>query len=321
MSLEERDADVPRPDAVEGGDSGGDSDSDASSESSSDFDYDYEDLSDGEIEARRHNDAYRDIAHFLLPLKGRSADLVGVGMARLRSRRIHTVAQLATHSFEALVSFGVREDDAALVVRELQQRRLADSNPQASGDSDSSPSASSSGSGSGSGSRAGASSTSRSSGGGGGSGSGGDSDVQAKDEPKASGSVAARGESDDAVAEEFLCPVCLHFMLEPVTLLCGHSACRRCCAMALDLTQKCPAGCGRVLPKLVPEVNVALRSAIQRVHGDGYRKRAEEVSRRLLPLRDARSHLLTRCAPSLALCRWRSCRSWCPSRTHRTLTR
>jgi hypothetical protein len=77
---------------------------------------------------------------------------------------------------------------------------------------------------------------------------------------------------------ELTCPVCLGVMVDPVTLICGHSTCKRCCGLAFELSPKCPAGCGRVMPRLLPEVNVALRCAVQRRYGPAYEERVREVS-------------------------------------------
>ena len=71
--------------------------------------------------------------------------------------------------------------------------------------------------------------------------------------------------------------MCLGIMVDPVTLICGHSTCKRCCSLAFELSPKCPAGCGRVMPRCLPEVNVALRSAVQRRYGPRYQERVEEV--------------------------------------------
>jgi hypothetical protein len=82
---------------------------------------------------------------------------------------------------------------------------------------------------------------------------------------------------------EFNCTVCLGVMVSPVTLLCGHSVCKRCCSQAFQASPKCPSGCGRLLPPLLPEVNTCLETAIQHHLGEeAFQRRVAEVRRRAL---------------------------------------
>ena len=69
---------------------------------------------------------------------------------------------------------------------------------------------------------------------------------------------------DPAILE---CPVCLERMREPVTLACGHSACRGCLRRSLDRDPRCPCCREPAGPSSALKVNVALRATIATIDG------------------------------------------------------
>ncbi|KAI0224701.1 Bifunctional apoptosis regulator [Lamellibrachia satsuma] len=76
----------------------------------------------------------------------------------------------------------------------------------------------------------------------------------------------------------FMCSCCRDTMVEPTTLMCGHSFCRPCVAQWYLKSGKreCP-NC-RQVDERVPNVNTVLRSTIMNVFNGEYDKRLKELS-------------------------------------------
>ncbi len=269
-------SDISRPSSAGDAD---DSYSDFDTTDSDDYDDEDEDLTEEVIQARLHDDEYRDIAHFFKdhPTMART-------QAALRASGVHKIAQLKRLTVKQLLRFGVPLADADVICEALGLVRgsatpepvaLPIPSTGASGAAttamDPLPTPSPT--------LPLANFTDRC-----------PAFVQYKESSPAPSPSCSHGSwdrmscgfsaspcIDDVDTDELTCPVCLGIMVDPVTLICGHSTCKRCCNLAFELSSKCPAGCGRVMPRCLPEVNVSLRSAVQRRYGMMYLERAREV--------------------------------------------
>ncbi|KAJ0395262.1 hypothetical protein ATCC90586_003969 [Pythium insidiosum] len=91
--------------------------------------------------------------------------------------------------------------------------------------------------------------------------------------PPPSATVALSG---DAVPDSLACVICCEeLMLQPASLPCGHSFCRRCLDVWLTSCSSCPT-CRRPASTQVPAVNVALQDVTQRF----FPKELQDVAQR-----------------------------------------
>lgn len=218
----------------------------------------YADMDDAAVAARQFDDAHRDIAHFF-----KHHPTLGQAQAMLRAAGVHKIAQLKGLDVPVMVQRGVCERDAEVIHAALHSENPTDVFSAVAAGSAVAAMVEEAGVV---------------------SGEAGSATLLSQALPTASGapseaeSVSSSDPLEDAM--ELCCPVCLGIMVEPVTLICGHSTCKRCCTLAFELSPKCPAGCGRVMPRCLPEVNVSLRNAVQRRFGKQYAARAKEVEQR-----------------------------------------
>merc|ERR1719221_985458 len=81
--------------------------------------------------------------------------------------------------------------------------------------------------------------------------------------------------------EELTCAICLHLLVQPVSLRCGHTFCAQCIAAALPTTSSCPL-C-RAPGGSLPAVNLLLERLISHAF-------PRETADRLLELKRRRVH-------------------------------
>jgi hypothetical protein len=92
---------------------------------------------------------------------------------------------------------------------------------------------------------------------------------------------------------DFMCPVCTELIYKPVTTPCGHTFCEVCLAMALAYKAKCPMcreTCGLSHPQF--KVNVLMAAIIEQSFGDLYKKRAQEMEKQALVVRQGKKKLI-----------------------------
>lgn len=67
------------------------------------------------------------------------------------------------------------------------------------------------------------------------------------------------------IDELFQCPICFSLLYEPVTAACGHTCCKVCMVQWLRASSspRCAAGCSTPLSRVMPGVNVLLKSRLQ----------------------------------------------------------
>ncbi|XP_072115364.1 E3 ubiquitin-protein ligase TRIM39-like [Mobula birostris] len=70
---------------------------------------------------------------------------------------------------------------------------------------------------------------------------------------------------DESFTEEVICPICLDFFTEPVTLECGHNYCRSCITQCWERQQRnsCPE-CGEEIAERTLKVNRALANLTEK---------------------------------------------------------
>ena len=91
---------------------------------------------------------------------------------------------------------------------------------------------------------------------------------------------AARKRNASLLLEEYTCSVCTEVFLDPVTLACGHTACRFCVQKWVASHRQelsCPVGACPGMSPTVPAVNVRMRCAIEASLGHIVERRRTEL--------------------------------------------
>ncbi|XP_059813975.1 zinc-binding protein A33-like [Hypanus sabinus] len=91
--------------------------------------------------------------------------------------------------------------------------------------------------------------------------------------------MASKGETD-SLSEEVICPVCLDFFTDPVTLECGHNFCRSCITRYWEREQRnsCPE-CREEFADRTLRVNRALANLTQKVRNLNLNPKGKESKR------------------------------------------
>ncbi|XP_059814062.1 zinc-binding protein A33-like [Hypanus sabinus] len=91
--------------------------------------------------------------------------------------------------------------------------------------------------------------------------------------------MASKGETD-SLSEEVICPVCLDFFTDPVTLECGHNFCRSCITQYWEREERnsCPE-CREEFADRTLRVNRALANLTQKVRNLSLNPKGKESKR------------------------------------------
>uniref|UniRef100_UPI00358E892F bifunctional apoptosis regulator n=1 Tax=Myxine glutinosa TaxID=7769 RepID=UPI00358E892F len=91
-------------------------------------------------------------------------------------------------------------------------------------------------------------------------------------------SVKETNMKDRLSADEFSCHCCYELLLEPTTLTCGHSFCRHCLALWWEASRRTECPECRQTWEGFPNVNILLRSAIEKLCHNELEARRADVS-------------------------------------------